>query len=114
MSKRPISFGNAGFGSKPSPFARPSRPISAKSSLGFDNGEDDQDDEHNRVPPKRKQLKLDDELENEDENSAAKSQEKPVVGSTPFFIRKAFGRADTQDEEVDVFSRLKSKNGNGF
>jgi len=112
MSKRPISFGNAGLGSKPNPFTRPSKPAPAKSSLGFDNDEDDQDEESNRVPPKRKQLRLDDELEDEDDNAAAKSKETPSAGSTPFFMRKTVGRAE--DQEDDVFSRLKSKKGKGF
>jgi hypothetical protein len=109
MSKRPISFGNSGVGSRPNPFARPSRPVSAKPALGFDNDED-ASDEGNTGPPKRKQLKLDDELE-EDNEVPMKSDPKPSNSSTPFFMRKPAGRTGSDDDDEDAFSRLKSKQG---
>ncbi|GJJ75691.1 ATP-dependent RNA helicase DDX42 [Entomortierella parvispora] len=107
MSKRPISFGSAGLGLKSSPFSRLSRPAAAKSSLGFDNDEDEQDEEHNKGLHRRKQLKLDDELEDRDERTADKGLEEPKVSHTPFFLKKPLGRTDVEDEE-DAFSRLKS------
>ncbi|KAK3845952.1 MAG: hypothetical protein J3R72DRAFT_418103 [Linnemannia gamsii] len=109
-----ISLGSssANMNARPNPFARPTRP-STTTALGFGD-DDDNDDEHGNDnigspgPPKRKQIKLDYEqadTEDQEEDAFSKlSASKTSVPRPPPAIFK-----DDDNEEEDAFSRLGSK-----
>ncbi|KAG9069195.1 hypothetical protein KI688_010092 [Linnemannia hyalina] len=120
-----LGSGSPNLNSRPSPFARPTRP-SRTTALGFGDDDDDDDDEDkgndstgSTGPPKRKQIKLEqgpDDTEGQGEDAFSKLSTVKPSGSAssasrppaPPVKKSVFGDDDDDDEE-DAFSHLGSK-----
>ncbi|KAI8357117.1 P-loop containing nucleoside triphosphate hydrolase protein [Mortierella sp. GBAus27b] len=110
--------GSSAVGSKPNPFARTTRQPSAKAALGFQDDDDNDASSSGSGPPKRKLVKLDhdlddnDGLENASDDGDSGASSKPasanVLSPPPPLLRKP---ARDDDEDEDAFSRLESRKG---